>query len=275
MIYDRIGTTYNTTRRPDPRIAQVIWSALAGCRSVLNVGAGTGAYEPADRTVVAVEPSATMRRARPEGSAPCVAAPAESLPFDDRSFDAAMAVLTVHHWSDWRAGLGELRRVARRRVLVVHWDQALIDQFWLAGYFPEAFALDRRRGPSLQEVRDALDPGTDVVPLPVPHDCQDGFGAAYWRRPQAYLDPAVRAGISMLAQTEHERGDGVERLRRDLSDGTWAARHRALLTRTELDCGYRLVVRPIASTDLGSIRSLLERGPHSQPAGTRARLTAC
>ena len=117
-----------------------------------------------------------------------------------------------------------------------------MDRFWLAEYFPEAFVLDRRRGPSLQEVRTALGPGTKVVPLLVPHDCQDGFGAAYWRRPRAYLDPAVRAGTSMLAQTEHERGDGVERLRRDLTDGTWAARHHTLLTQTELDCGYRIVV---------------------------------
>jgi len=241
-IYDSIGTTYNATRRADPRIGQVIWSALEDCRSVLNVGAGTGAYEPDDRTVVAVEPSATMRRARPGGSAPCVAAAAESLPFEDRSFDAAMAILTVHHWSDHRAGLRELRRVARRRVVIVHWDQSLIDQTWLAGYFPEAFAFDRRRGPSLREVCTALGPGTGLVPLPVPHDCRDGFGAAYWRRPEAYLDPDVRAGISMLAQTEHERGDGVERLRRDLGDGTWAAGHRALLGRTELDCGYRVVV---------------------------------
>jgi Methyltransferase domain len=241
-IYDSIGTTYNTTRRADRRIAQTIWSALEGCGSVLNVGAGTGAYEPTDRAVVAVEPSATMRRARPEGSAPCIAGGAESLPFDDYSFDAAMAILTVHHWSDYRTGLRELRRVARRRVLVVHWDQAVMDRLWLADYFPEAFAFDRRRGPSLQEVRATLDPGTDMVPLLVPHDCQDGFGAAYWRRPDAYLDPSVRAGISMLAQTEHERGDGVERLQRDLSAGTWAARHHALLDQTELDCGYRIVV---------------------------------
>ena len=248
-VYDRIGTAYNTTRRPDPRIGQVIWSALGECRSVLNVGAGTGAYEPPGRTVVAVEPSATMRRARPEGSAPCVAAAAESLPFDDRSFDAAMAILTVHHWTDYRAGLRELRRVSRRRVIVVHWDQSVIDRFWLADYFPEAFAFDRRRGPSLQQVRAMLEPAASVVPLPVPHDCQDGFGAAYWRRPHAYLDPAVRAGMSMLAQTEHERGDGVQRLRRDLSDGTWAARHRALLAQTELDCGYRIVTGPVAGPD--------------------------
>jgi SAM-dependent methyltransferase len=242
VIYDTIGTAYNATRRADPRIGQVIWSALEGCRSVLNVGAGTGAYEPADRAVVAVEPSAAMRRSRPAGSAPCVAGSAESLPFDDRSFDAVMAILTVHHWSDYRAGLRELHRVARRRVLVVHWDQAVIDRLWLAEYFPEAFVFDRRRGPSLQQVCAALGPGAGVVPLPVPHDCQDGFGAAYWRRPGAYLDPAVRAGISMLAQTEHERGDGLERLQRDLSDGTWAARQHALLDQAELDCGYRMVV---------------------------------
>jgi SAM-dependent methyltransferase len=241
-IYDSIGATYNTTRRADPRIEQAIWSSLGDCGSVLNVGAGTGAYEPLDRAVVAVEPSATMRRARPKSSAPCVAGTAESLPFDDRSFDAAMAILTIHHWRDYRAGLRELRRVARRRVLVVHWDQAVIDRLWLADYFPEAFAFDRRRGPSLQEVCATLDLDMDVVPLLVPHDCRDGFGGAYWRRPDAYLDPAVRAGISMLAQTEHERGDGLERLQRDLSEGTWAARHRALLDQTEFDCGYRIAV---------------------------------
>lgn len=241
-IYDSIGTTYNSTRRADPRLGQAIWSALEGCGSVLNVGAGTGAYEPTDRVVVAVEPSATMRRARPFGSARCVAANAESLPFDDRSFDAAMAVLTVHHWRDYRAGLAELRRVARDRALVVHWDQAVIDRFWLADYFPEAFALDRRRGPSLQEVCAALGLDTDVVPLFVPHDCQDGFGGAYWRRPDAHLDPTVRAGISMLAQTEHQRGDGLERLQRDLNDGTWAERHRTLLGQAEFDCGYRVIV---------------------------------
>jgi SAM-dependent methyltransferase len=183
-----------------------------------------------------------MRRARPKNSAPCVAGTAESLPFDDSSFDAVMAILSVHHWRDYRAGLRELRRVARRRVLVVHWDQAVMDRLWLADYFPEAFAFDRRRGPSLQEVLAALDLSLDVVPLLVPHDCQDGFGGAYWRRPDAYLDPTVRAGISMLAQTEHERGDGLERLQRDLNDGTWATRHRALLDQAEFDCGYRIAV---------------------------------
>jgi SAM-dependent methyltransferase len=246
-VYDTIGTTYNTTRRADPCLEQVIWSKLQDCRSVLNVGAGTGAYEPTDRTVVAVEPSAIMRRARPEGAAPCVVAPAESLPFDDRSFDATMAILTVHHWNDYRVGLRELRRVARHRVLIVHWDQAVIDRLWLADYFPEAFAFDGRRGPSLRDVCATLDLNIHLTPLLIPHDCQDGFGAAYWRRPDAYLEPTVRAGISMLAQTERHRGDGIERLQRDLSDGTWAARHRGLLNQTELDCGYRIVVGRRAS----------------------------
>jgi SAM-dependent methyltransferase len=183
-----------------------------------------------------------MRRARPDGSAPCVAGPAESLPFDDRSFDAAMAILTIHHWTDYMAGLRELCRVARRCVLLVHWDQAVIEQFWLSDYFPEALAFDRRRGPALADVCATLDLHTDVVPLLVPHDCQDGFGGAYWRRPEAYLDPAVRAGISMLAQTEQERGNGLERLQQDLSNGAWDARYGGLLRQTELDCGYRLVV---------------------------------
>ena len=241
-IYDSIGATYNTTRHADPRIEQAIWSSLGDCDSVLNVGAGTGAYEPTDRAVVAVEPSATMRRARRKSSALCVAGTAESLPFDDRSFDAAMAILTIHHWHDYRAGLRELRRVARRRVVIMHWDQAVMDRLWLADYFPEAFAFDRRRGPSLQEVRATLDLDMDMIPLLVPHDCQDGFGGAYWRRPDAYLDPVVRAGMSMLAQTEHERGDGLERLQRDLSEGTWAARNHALLDQTEFDCGYRIAV---------------------------------
>jgi hypothetical protein len=191
-VYDVIGASYNTTRRADPRLEQVIWAALGGSNTVLNVGAGTGAYEPRDRCTVAVEPSATMRQARPLEAAPCLAARAESLPFDDASFDAVMAILTVHHWSDYRAGLAELRRVARHRVLILHWDQKVIDQLWLARYFPEASAFDRHRSPSLDDVRARLGPGTRAIPLLVPHDCQDGFGGAYWRRPHAYLDPAVR-----------------------------------------------------------------------------------
>jgi SAM-dependent methyltransferase len=241
-VYEVIGASYNRTRRADPRLEQVIWAALGDSKTVVNVGAGTGAYEPRDRCVVAVEPSVTMRRARPPDAAPCLAASAESLPFDDASFDAAMAILTVHHWSDYRAGLRELRRVARHRVLILHWDQKVIEQLWLARYFPEAFEFDRRRSPSLDEVRAELGLAARVIPLLVPHDCEDGFGAAYWRRPHAYLDPAVRAGISMLAQTEHQRGDGLTRLRRDLDNGTWAARHGAVLDQPEHDCGYRLMI---------------------------------
>ncbi len=245
-VYDVIGASYNATRRADPRLEQVIWAALGDSRTVLNVGAGTGAYEPPGRCVVAVEPSATMRQARPPKAPPCVAASAESLPFDGASFDAAMAILTVHHWSDYRAGLRELRRVARHRVLILHWDQMVMDQLWLADYFPEAFAFDRCRSPSLDDVRAGFGPGTQVIPLLVPHDCQDGFGAAYWRRPHAYLDPAVRAGISMLAQTERQRGDGLTRLRRDLGNGTWAARHHTLLNQPEHDCGYRLIIAGVS-----------------------------
>lgn len=131
-------------------------------------------------------------------------------------------------------------------MLILHWDQMVMDQLWLAHYFPEAFAFDRHRSPSLGHVRAGLGPGTQVIPLLVPHDCQDGFGAAYWRRPHAYLDPAVRAGISMLAQTEHQCGDGLTRLRRDLDNGMWAARHRALVDQPEHDCGYRLIIAGVS-----------------------------
>ncbi len=242
QVYDVIGETYGTTRRADSRLEEIIWAALGESRTVLNVGAGTGAYEPPDHYVVAVEPSATMRRGRPPEAAVCVAAHAESLPFDDASFDASMAILTVHHWSDYRAGLTELRRVTRGRTLIVHWDQDVLDQLWLADYFPEAFDFDRHRGPSLDDVRAGLGLDTWVSPLLVPFDCRDGFGAAYWRRPHAYLDPAVRAGMSMLSQTEHQRGDGLDRLRRDLDNGAWADRYGSLLREQEHDCGYRLAV---------------------------------
>jgi SAM-dependent methyltransferase len=245
-VYDTIGTSYTATRRTDPRISQVIWAELHGCRSVLNVGAGAGAYEPPGTTVVAVEPSAAMRAARPAGSAPCVIGVAESLPFDTDSFDATLAILTLHHWSDYVAGLRELARVARRRVVVLHWDQDVLDQFWLAEYVPEGFAFDRQRAPSLDQVVGALNLATEVIPVMIPHDCQDGFAAAFWRRPAAYLDPTIRAGMSMFAQTEPFRGDGLDRLARDLdTTGAWMARHRALLDLVEHDCGYRLVVGSI------------------------------
>jgi SAM-dependent methyltransferase len=244
-IYDRIGAGYATTRRPDARIAAAVMEALGDAATVLNVGAGAGGYEPADREVVAVEPSAEMIRQRPPGAARCIQASAEALPFADASFDAVMAVLTIHHWSDRAAGFAEMRRVARRRVVVLTWDPAFAEAIWMtAEYLPEAVDLDRHRFPTPAELARLL-PGLEVRAIPIPHDCTDGFYGAFWRRPEAYLDPQVRAGISVLAQLPPAVVDrGVAQLAADLRSGRWAERHAALLTAEALDLGYRLVVAP-------------------------------
>jgi SAM-dependent methyltransferase len=240
--YDVIGRSYSRTRRTDPRIAAVIWEALGDARTVVNVGAGTGSYEPPDRDVTAVEPSPVMIAQRPPDAAPAVQAAAEELPFEDGSFDAAMAVLTLHHWSDWRRGIEEMRRVARRLV-VLSWDPEYTGRLWItAEYFPELAADDVAGFPSLADQAAAVR-ATRVTPVPIPHDCRDGFYGAHWRRPQAYLDPTVRAGISTFAKRRPEElAPGLERLRADLGSGAWAERHADLLARDELELGYRLLV---------------------------------
>jgi SAM-dependent methyltransferase len=239
--YDQIGRTYAHTRATDPRIAAAIWEALGDARTVVNVGAGTGNYEPPDREVTAVEPSAVMIAQRPPEAAPVVQASAEALPFEDDSFDAAMAVLTIHHWSDWRGGIDELRRVARR-VVLFSWDPSFARRLWVtAEYFP--FVGDEENSfPSLADQAGAVR-ATAVTTVPVPHDCEDGFYGAYWHCPHAYLDPEVRAGISVLAaRTPEETAPGLERLQADLESGAWAERHADLLEREALDLGYRLLV---------------------------------
>jgi SAM-dependent methyltransferase len=241
-LYDEIGVGYRARRRPDPRLAAAITRALGETETVVNVGAGAGSYEPADRSVVAVEPAMTMIRQRGAGSAPVVQASATELPFRDDGFAAALAVLTVHHWPDKDRGLEELGRVARRRVIVVTWDPSS-SGFWLVDdYFSELFEIDRRIFPAIEDYRRALG-RIEVHPLPIPHDCVDGFLGAYWRRPRAYLDAGVRGAISTFAKMP--RGDveaGLERLRHDLEDGTWARRHGDLMNRSEIDLGYRIVI---------------------------------
>jgi SAM-dependent methyltransferase len=239
--YDEIGRTYAHTRATDPRIAAAIWEALGDARTVVNVGAGTGNYEPPDREVTAVEPSAVMIAQRAPDAAPVVQASAEELPFEDDSFDAAMAVLTIHHWSDWRAGIEEMRRVARRIVLF-SWDPSFARRLWVtAEYFP--FVGDEENSfPSLADQAGTVR-ATGVTTVPIPHDCEDGFYGAWWRRPDAYVDAEVRAGISVLAsRTPEELVPGLERLRADLESGAWAEQHADLLEREELDLGYRLLV---------------------------------
>ncbi|MET9800111.1 class I SAM-dependent methyltransferase [Streptomyces sp. NPDC006368] len=240
-VYDRIGIGYSSVRRPDPRWAAVIRAALGDARTVLNVGAGSGAYEPTDVTLLSVEPSQEMRAQRPAGSAPCVAASAEHLPFDDQSFDAAMAVLTVHHWSDLKAGLAELQRVAARFAIVTY-DMDVQENFWFTrDYVPEIAAAERSRVPSMERLTELLGP-CEVIELPVWHDFTDGFMTAFWRRPTAYLDPATRRACSAFALTSQSAvARGVARLEEDLASGAWQRRYADLWDRDHIDAGFRLV----------------------------------
>jgi SAM-dependent methyltransferase len=237
--YDRIGAAYTLKRREDPRLARLIARELQDARTVVNVGAGTGSYEPADRFVVAVEPSSVMLQQRPPGAAPATQAIAERLPFRDGAFDAALAVLTVHHWSDQHTGMRELSRVARDRIVVLTWDPSS-EGFWLLrDYFPEFLQADRERLPPVERLVSVLgDP--QVVTVPIPHDCADGFLGAYWRRPAAYLNADTRAGISSFANCRNL--SPLERLKNDLATGEWQRRNGRLLDEHELDIGYRLVV---------------------------------
>ena len=239
QLYDEIGLGYSGRRKPDPRVAAVIVRALGNAKSVVNVGAGAGSYEPSDREVVAVEPSAEMIRQRPHSRSPVVRASAASLPFRDSAFDASLAVLTVHHWSDHVHSLAEFARVSRSVQVIVTWDPAF-SGFWLVeDYFPEIGAIDRRIFPSLDEIRQVL--GEIVVwPIPIPHDCSDGFLGAYWRRPHAYLNPDVRLPISTFSRISNV-DSGLDRLRSDLGDGTWGRKYGHLNRELELDLGYRVV----------------------------------
>ena len=242
QLYDTIGATYTVTRRTEPRIAARIWAALGDAETILNVGAGSGSYEPPDRHVVAVEPSALMRSQRFPGAAPCLAGSAEHLPFDDQSFDAAMAVCTVHHWQDPIAGLREMRRVARR-VVVFLFDTSDPRQFWLTrDYLPEFAALPGVRVlAALSDLAGAI--GARMEPVPIPWDCADGFFEAYWRRPEAYLDENVRRGISVWTSVGPDAEQrAVHSLRNDLASGRWAERNRDLVALDAAELGLRLLV---------------------------------
>ena len=242
--YDASRATYTATRRTDPRIAAAIERALGDARTVVNVGAGAGSYESADREVIAVEPSSTMRAQRPAGAAEAIDARAEALPLEDASVDAAMAILALHHWNDPAKGLRELRRVARGPVVVLTFDPAAADSFWLVrDYLPELAAIDRARFPTIEETVEALGGSVTVERVPTPHDCRDGFLGAFWRRPERYLEPAIRPGISTFGELDQavlERA--LEQLHTDVESGAWRRRYGGLLALEELDIGYRLVV---------------------------------
>jgi SAM-dependent methyltransferase len=237
--YDSIGVNYDQLRRPDPRFAQVICDALGPARTVLNVGAGTGSYEPTDRMVTAVEPSLEMIRKRSAGAAPAIQASAGDLPFEDKSFDAAMAILTIHHWPDKEAGLREMRRVTRGRIVLLTYDPE--HRPWLTDYLPELVALDEAHMPPISAYEKWLGP-VQVTPVPVPPDCSDGFLYAYWRRPAAYLDPHIRSGSSSFWALGNAADAGLAKLQQDLENGAWERRYGDLLARDSYDAGYRLVV---------------------------------
>ena len=237
-LYDSIGIDYAELRRPEPRLAKVIERALGEAQTILNVGAGTGAYEPADRQLVAVEPSLAMIRQRSPSAARAIRAVAEQLPFADSSFDAAMAILTVHHWPDKQAGLREMRRVARGPIVLLTFDPA--QRPWLTDYLPQLATLDEAHMPRLSDYERWLGK-VRISPVLVPHDCRDGFLYAYWRRPSAYLDPRIRTGSSAfwaIADAEV----GLSKLARDLETGAWHQRYAELLGLEDYDAGYRLVV---------------------------------
>jgi SAM-dependent methyltransferase len=241
QLYDTIGATYTATRRTEPRIAARVWAALGNARTVLNVGAGTGSYEPSDRDVTAVEPSAVMRAQRPAGAARCVAATAESLPFKGQSFDAAMAFSTVHHWQDPIAGLREMRRVARLVVVFAcdTTDRSWRRRFWLTrDYLPEVAASSVGLATELARAI-----GARMEPVLIPWDCADGFFEAYWRRPEAYLDEKVRRGISVWARVGPDAEQrAVRSLRDDLASGRWAERNRDLVDLDAAELGLRLLI---------------------------------
>jgi SAM-dependent methyltransferase len=240
-VYDHIGERYATGRRTDPRIAAAIWAALGGAQTVLNVGAGGGSYEPSGRRVVAVEPSTVMLAQRPGGSAPAVRAVAERLPFRDGTFGVALGVLTMHHWTDRDRGLAEMRRVAGRVVLFLC-DPRRRPSRWLGHYFPATARLEAARETQVAELARVLGP-LEVIPVPIPGDCADGFNGAYWRRPRAILDPAVWGPMSALSLIpQADRATGMRRLRADLDSGAWERRWGYLLGLAELDLGYGVAV---------------------------------
>lgn len=240
--YNRMGVNYSDFRRPEPRIEAAVLAALGDAESVVNVGAGSGSYEPRDREVVAVEPSPVMIAQRPPGAVAAIPGVAEALPLEDESVDAAMGVLTIHHWQDQGLGLAEMRRVARKRIVLVTIDAEVLARVWIVeDYLPEAAAIDRAAMPSLEWLRTIL-PNAGVETLPCPSRCLDGFTVALWDRPELLLDPAVRRASSIwhrIPPAVAERG--LRQLAADLESGRWDRRHGHLRSQAELDIGLRLV----------------------------------
>jgi SAM-dependent methyltransferase len=241
--YGEIGRSYGRFRQPEPAIAAQIFAALGDARTVLNVGAGTGSYEPTDREVTAVEPSASMRSQRPAHLGPAIVAVAEDLPFADSSFDASMATVTVHQWSDLEKGLAEMRRVTRGPVVLLVCDPSLMKDYWLDDYIPELRAIEAARFPPIDRIATALGGQVEVKPVPVPLNCRDGFNEAYYGRPEAFLDADARLACSSWSLVPKAAVDRfVEHLARDLASGRWDERYGHLRVQPFFEGPLRLVV---------------------------------
>lgn len=249
-IYDTIGTRYSVGRRTDPKIAAQIFAELRGATRIVNIGAGTGSYEPDGVDLVAVEPSSAMITQRSADAYPVEQAFAENLPFGDKTFSHAMTVLSMHHWEDRERAFREISRVTTERFIAVTWDPEA-ERFWLTrDYFPEIHTTDEKIFPSLDEIEKYFN-NVQGVPLPIPEDCVDGMLAAFWKRPGAYLDPAVRRCMSSFAKIEN-LSHGLDKLRQDLADGTWAEKNHAILSAPSLDVGYKLITADIRQEPEGS-----------------------
>jgi SAM-dependent methyltransferase len=239
VLYDSIGQQYRNYRLPDDRITAALSRELADARAIVNIGAGVGSYEPHDREVVAVEPSWVMIDQRRRHKAAIVQARAEALPFRQDTFDCAMAILTIHHWSDIERGLSEALRVSKGKIVLLTWI-GFASHFWLLDYLPQIKSIDESMFPSIEQLSSWIGPVRSVV-VPIPHDCTDGFLCAYWRRPEAYLDEGVRSAISTFSRI-YDVEEGLERLKNDISTGLWHERYGDLLEKNEADFGYRVVV---------------------------------
>jgi len=242
--YDQYGQKYSGYRQTDLRIAALVNEALGDAHTILNVGAGAGSYEPPDRYVIAVEPSSVMRAQRiARQKVPAINAKSGALPFDDKAFDASMAMVTVHHWPDIDKGLRELRRVTRNQVVVMTFDPAQLDNFWNAHYFPELIEVEKARYPSIDFIRDSLGGTSRVIPVPIPLDCTDGFQEAYYGRPEAFLEKEVRAAQSAWGFLEPGmEAVLVQRLADDLASGAWDRQYGYYRTEPSFTCALRLVV---------------------------------
>jgi SAM-dependent methyltransferase len=241
--YSRHGQGYSSRRRTDPRIAARVHQALGDARTVLNVGAGAGSYEPEDRYVLAIEPSATMRAQRPKHLVPAIHGVAEQLPLDDQSVDASMALVTVHQWRDLEKGLSELRRVTRGPIVVLTFDGDALDRYWLAQYAPELISVERRRYPAIDRIAKGLGGTSEVHVIPIPIECVDGFTEAYYARPEAFLEDEVRRSQSAWSFVPEEaQSRFVSTLKDELNSGVWDQKHGAWRKKPYFEGSLRLIV---------------------------------